>query len=130
MPDIVGAVVGVGFLVLWIYCIYDVITTDQSLVQHLPKAVWIIIVVLLPDLGSLLWLGVGRPRVWTRRANDPSYRASRERGVRPAGTSAELEGLNPIVRYREEQARLRLREEQLNRREEELRRREAGESPT
>ena len=27
---------------------------------------------------------------------------------------------NPIVQYREEQARLRLREEQLNRREEEL----------
>ena len=26
MADIVGPLVGVGFLVLWIYCIYDVIT--------------------------------------------------------------------------------------------------------
>jgi hypothetical protein len=130
MPDIVGAVIGVGFLVLWIYCIYDVITTSDSLVQHLPKAVWIIIVVLLPDLGSLLWLGLGRPRVWARRANDPNYRASRQRDLHSAAATAELDGMNPIVRYREEQARLRLREEQLNRREEELRRREAGESPT
>jgi hypothetical protein len=32
--------------------------------------------------------------------------------------------LSPIVRFREEQARLKMREEQLNRREEELRRRE------
>ena len=64
MPDIVGAVVGVGFLVLWIYCIYDVITTDDAIIQHLPKVLWILIVVLLSDLGSLLWLGLGRPRVW------------------------------------------------------------------
>ena len=42
---------------MWIYCIYDVITTDDAIVQHLPKVVWILIVVLLSDLGSLLWLG-------------------------------------------------------------------------
>ena len=66
MTDLIGAVVGVGFLVLWIYCIYDVITTDDAIIQHLPKAVWILIVVLLSDLGSLLWLGFGRPGVGGR----------------------------------------------------------------
>jgi hypothetical protein len=126
MPDIVGAVVGVGFLVLWIYCIYDVITTADAIIQHLPKAVWIIIVVLLPDLGSLLWLGLGRPRIWARRAHDPTYRGARPSGLYAGGSDGELTGANPIVQYREEQARLRLREEQLNRREEELRRREQG----
>ena len=128
MPDIVGAVVGVGFLVLWIYCIYDVITTDDAIIQHLPKVLWILIVVLLSDLGSLLWLGLGRPRVWARRANDPHYRASQQRRLYSGGSDGELTRPNPIVQYREEQARLRLREEQLNRREEELRRRESGES--
>jgi hypothetical protein len=127
MPDIVGAVVAVGFLVLWIYCIYDVITTDDAIVQHLPKVVWIIIVVLLSDLGSLLWLGLGRPRVWARRANDPAYRASRHGVPNSGGSEGELAGPNPIVQYREEQARLRLREEQLSRREEDLRRRQLGE---
>jgi hypothetical protein len=127
MPDILGAAVAVGFLVLWIYCIYDVITTDDAIIQHLPKGVWIIIVVLLSDLGSLLWLGLGRPRVWARRANDPTHRSRYQGSLNSGVSDGQLAGPNPIVQYREEQARLRLREEQLNRREEELRRRERGE---
>ena len=129
VPDIVGAVVAVGFLVLWLYCIYDVITTDDAIIQHLPKVAWILIVILLADIGSILWLGLGRPRVWARRAHDPTYRTARASGGMLDMSESEdaLSGSNPIVRYREEQARLRLREEQLNRREEELRRRELGE---
>jgi hypothetical protein len=80
MPDIVGAVVAVGFLVLWIYCIYDVIATDDVMVQHLPKVVWIIIVVLLSDLGSLLWLGLGRPRVWATSGQRPGISSVPPRG--------------------------------------------------
>ena len=129
MADILGAIVGVGFLVLWIYCIYDVITTDEVLVQHLPKLVWLLIVVLLSDLGSLLWLAFGRPRIWHRRAQDPNRRAQygTPQPGRASGTGASSPGKNPIVQYREEQALLRLREEQLNRREQELERRERGE---
>jgi hypothetical protein len=126
MADLIGAVVAVGFLVLWIYCIYDVITTDDAIIQHLPKVVWILIVVLLSDLGSLLWLGLGRPRVWARRANNPTYRAHRQQIPNADQGGGQSAGPNPIVQYREEQARLRLREEQLNRREQELRRRELG----
>ncbi len=129
MPDIIGSLVGVGFLILWIYCIYDVITTDEVLVQHLPKLVWLLIVVLLSDLGSLLWLAFGRPRIWHRRAQDPTRRAGYVAGPtgQPVVSSSGTYGNNPIVQYREEQALLRLREEQLNRREEELKRRERGE---
>jgi len=130
VADIVGAVVGAGFLILWIYCIYDVITTEQALVQHLPKLVWLLVVVLLSDLGSLLWLAFGRPRIWHRRAQDPARRAAYGSG--PSGQSPGSgnvpPGKNPIVQYREEQALLRLREEQLHRREEELERRERGET--
>ena len=130
MADIVGALVGVGFLVLWIYCIYDVITTDEALAQHLPKLVWLLIVVLLSDVGSLLWLAFGRPRIRHQRAHDPVHRA--HHGDRPPGpssaTSQSTPGKNPIVRYREDQALLRLWEEQRNRREQELERRERGDS--
>jgi uncharacterized integral membrane protein len=128
MADIVGAIVGVGFLILWIYCIYDVITTDEVLVQHLPKLVWLLIVVLLSDLGSLLWLAFGRPRIWHRRAQDSTRRpqyGDGQSGSHRDSTNGST-GKNPIVQYREEQALLRLREEQLNRREEELERRERG----
>jgi hypothetical protein len=129
MPDIIGALAGVGFLILWIYCIYDVITTDEVLIQHLPKLVWLLVVVILSDLGSLIWLAFGRPRIWHRRAQDPTRRANygtHEPGRSP-GSEVSSPGKNPIVQYREEQALLRLREEQLNRREQELERRERGE---
>ncbi len=130
MPDVIAGVVAIGFVVLWIYCIYDVVTTDNVIVRHLPKLVWLMIVILLPEVGSLLWLGLGRPRVWTKRAHE-----SRRPGfVRPALTSADspedraLDDVHPVVREREERARLRMWEEQLRRREEEIRRRLGDES--
>jgi hypothetical protein len=130
LPDIIGGIVAIGFLVLWIYCIYDVITTEDAIIRHLPKVAWLLIVVLLPDLGSLLWLGLGRPRVWARRARDQRsngpIRVGRYLGT-PPDDQPSNRGLNPIVQYREEQARLRLREERLHRREQELRRGEVGE---
>jgi hypothetical protein len=137
MPDLVGGLIAVGFLVLWIYAIYDVITTDDVIIRHLPKMVWLIIVLILPDIGSLLWLGLGRPRVWTRQVHDPQkYGTNRLRQfpATPAGPvspvaaleDGSLDHLSPIVRHREEQTRLRLWEAQLKRKEEELRHREYG----
>ena len=136
MPDIVAGLIGAGFLVLWVYCIYDVITTDDVIVRNLPKMVWLIIVLLIPDIGSLLWLGLGRPRIWDKqRLNPQRYGTPRARS-HPVGHESlsgpglddeALDKLNPLVRHREEQSRLRLWEEQLKRREEELRRRELGE---
>jgi Phospholipase_D-nuclease N-terminal len=128
VPDIVGGLIGIGFLVLWIYCIYDVITTDDAIVRNLPKLVWLIIVIMVPDIGSILWLGLGRPQVWTRQAHDPQrYGSSRLRpSPSPALDTDAMDHLSPIVRHREEQTRLHLWEAQLKRREEELRRRELG----
>jgi hypothetical protein len=128
MPDIVAGIVAIGFLVLWIYCIYDVITTDDAIIRHLPKVLWLLIVFILPDIGSILWLGLGRPRVWELRAHDPHRRDAYRPRQSTAGVLDDdsLEHLSPIVRYREEQARLRMREQQLRRREEALDRRELG----
>jgi hypothetical protein len=130
VPDIVAGLIGVGFMVLWIYCLYDVVTTDESDVRNLPKLVWLLIVFLLFDIGSLLWLAFGRPAHWTR-----TVAAQRKAGIVPvSGTpptldDPSLDRLNPIVRHREEQARLRMWEAQLGRREEELRRRELDVDP-
>lgn len=44
---------------LWLFCLIDVITTDQSQMRNLPKMVWLLIVLLLPDIGSILWLVAG-----------------------------------------------------------------------
>lgn len=45
---------------LMIVALIDVITRDDSQVKHLPKMVWIIIVILLPLIGSGLWFAIGR----------------------------------------------------------------------
>lgn len=47
-------------IALMIGALIDIITRDDSQVKFLPKMVWIIIVILLPLIGGLLWFGLGR----------------------------------------------------------------------
>ena len=68
------AVDGVGFFVLlalWLFCIFDAITADASLVRNLPKGFWIVLVLFLPDVGSIMWLIAGRPRAASRPGGLP-----------------------------------------------------------
>lgn len=58
----VYAVLSVLSLILWVYCLVDAITTDESRIRNAPKTLWIIVVFFAPLLGSLLWLIAGRPR--------------------------------------------------------------------
>jgi len=126
----IDGIFGLVLLALWIYCIFDVVTTDESLIRNLPKLLWLLIVVVLPDIGSIIWLVAGRPHGASFRPGDTGYGPSR-RTVGPEDRS----DFSPLVRERDERAELRMREEQLRRREEELRRRElaaglaGGDSP-
>lgn len=56
---IVLVVVAVAFT---IYTLVDVLLTDRSRVRAFPKAAWAVIVVLLPVIGGVLWLIVGKAR--------------------------------------------------------------------
>ncbi len=118
--------VGLLLFALWLYCIIDVIFTDESEARHLPKLVWLLIVVFLAQIGSILWLVAGRPQRKSFRVGDPGNQPPR-RPVGPedrAEFGVAMDGLSPIVREREERARARLRAEQLRRREQELARQE------
>lgn len=53
---------GMVLLVVWVYCIFDAITSDAAAVRNLPKGVWVVLVIILSDIGSLLWLVAGRPQ--------------------------------------------------------------------
>jgi hypothetical protein len=53
-----GLIIAVG---LWVFCLFDVITTPEARVRNLPKLAWIFLVILFVDLGSILWLLLGRP---------------------------------------------------------------------
>jgi len=77
-------VLGILVLVaLYISFIIDVLRTPRSEVRSLPKALWLVIVILLPIVGGVLWFLFGRsPRSgggrWRRRApmapdDDPRF---------------------------------------------------------
>lgn len=52
---------GFLFVLLWIFCIVDVITTPDGAPRNLPKLAWLIVVILLLDVGSIAWLLAGKP---------------------------------------------------------------------
>ncbi len=67
---------GLITLVLWVFCIIDVITTDEWRVRNLPKWAWLLLVLLLPDIGSIAWLIAGHP--WESRSRAPRGRVATE----------------------------------------------------
>jgi hypothetical protein len=48
---------------VWLFGLFDVLTTDESEVRHLPKVGWFLIVLLGLLPGAVLWLMLGRARV-------------------------------------------------------------------
>lgn len=70
-------------IVLMVGALVDIIKREDSQVRFLPKMAWIVIVILLPLIGGLLWFAIGReyseaglriPRM--RPAGRPSRRPS------------------------------------------------------
>lgn len=122
-----GGLVGIAILVLWVYCILDVIAADASLIRNLPKLPWLFIVIFLPTIGSVAWLILGRPQgagfvPGDTRTQAPRPQIRRER--RPPRPVYEPEPIRP--QDSEEWANkrenfLKSWEEDLRRREEELR---------
>jgi hypothetical protein len=134
-----GGVVALALLLFWVWAILDCISTDSALCRNLPKGVWLIVVLLLPDIGSLAWLLLGRPEKAHWRPGSTDYRGPRRpigieddpRYSAPASVtdrkSAELDA--ELARWEAQQAPdaepdLDAWEAELNRREAELRRRE------
>src|SRR3954449_6578971 len=118
-----------GFLVLafWIYCLFDVITAESTLVRNLPKGFWVILVIILFDIGGIAWLLLGRPLNTSFVPGQPEYRPTPPRPIdspsrRAIGPEDSPEFEDRIRRARERE--LREWEEDLKRREADLRRRD------
>jgi Phospholipase_D-nuclease N-terminal len=69
------------FFAFWVWALLDVIATDSEETRNLPKVLWLVIVVLLADIGAFAWVLLGRPPKghWIARPTD--FSASR----RPVG---------------------------------------------
>lgn len=126
-------------LALWIYAFIDCLNTPEKEVRHLPKVVWVIIVLLFGEvlIGPVAWLVVGKVRggpqggsarpgglrggrpKWTAPDDNPEFLASL-RDSKAEADKAEKADAEPS---------LEAREADLRRREEELKRRESGDDP-
>ena len=58
---LLGEALFLAELVLLVYCVLNVLTTPAGEVRALPKLVWVVLIVLLPLVGGIAWLLVGRP---------------------------------------------------------------------
>ncbi len=52
----------VAVLVIFVYGLVDVIRTDGRLTRGISKPAWIVVMIVLPVIGAILWLLIGRPR--------------------------------------------------------------------
>jgi Phospholipase_D-nuclease N-terminal len=104
-----GGLALVAFAV-WLFCIIDVITTPDGEARNLPKLVWLLLVIILVDVGSIAWLIAGRP--WASRPADLPYKGNRGRAEPPR---RRMNGTNPDD-DEEFLARLRDRAEEQRRR--------------
>lgn len=57
VPSLGGLIV----FAVWLFAVFDVIATDDVLVRNLPKPLWLLLVIIVPLVGSIAWLVLGRP---------------------------------------------------------------------
>lgn len=131
----------VALLVLgfWLFCLFDVITTDESQMRNLAKPWWIVIVLIFSVVGSIMWLVAGRPQ--GAGTSGMPYKGNRGDATGTTGVQQHGRGLAPVARpiapdddpefldqmrrqNAEDKDLLRRWEDDLRRREEELRKRD------
>jgi hypothetical protein len=101
-------------LLLMIGALADIITRDADRVRHLPKMAWVIIVILIPLVGSILWFLVGHEYaapVDRGTFGDPRRWEAPEPVVRD--TEAELAALEREIEESEKADRIRRLEAEL-----------------
>lgn len=109
-------IVSVGVM---IYALIEAISTPSARTRIMPKGIWIVVIILVPLIGGVLWLLFG---------NENSYLASTVQGFQK--TSGPTRPTTPdddeeFLRSLDVQRNQKRRAEELERRERELRRREA-----
>jgi hypothetical protein len=84
-------------LVLSVYALFNCIQTPDEEVPHLPKLVWIVLIVFVPFFGPIIWLLVTRTQSGGR---DPVVRAPRP-SARVVAPDDDPDFLKSLDRYRD-----------------------------
>ena len=114
-------VLSVATLCLLVYCALNVITTPDADVRHLPKLVWLLLVLFFPLVGGIAWLVAGRPQAAGGSLPYKGNRGTAPRPDRPGRATArppdDDEAFLRSLRERAEQQR-RAAEQERKRRDE------------
>lgn len=108
-------IVSVGVM---IYALIEAISTPSDRTRIMPKGVWIVVIILVPLIGGVLWLLFG---------NENAYLASTTRGFKKATGPARPttpDDDEEFLRSLDIQRNQKRRAEELDKRERDLRRRE------
>ncbi|MFM9918771.1 PLDc N-terminal domain-containing protein [Lacisediminihabitans sp. H27-G8] len=101
-------------LLVMVFALVDIIRADRWSIRHLDKSIWIIIVILLPLIGAVLWFILGRDygqAVDRGSFGDPRRR---EAVVQPeSSTERELAALEREIAQYEQDDRIRRLEAKL-----------------
>lgn len=108
-------ITGLLLLGIWIWAIFDVIATDDAMIRSLPKGMWLLLVLIMPAIGAVAWIALGRPANVGWRPGDTNYKTVR-RTVGPEDRADWSRSPEEMRREFEETDR-RLREERDRRRE-------------
>lgn len=67
-----------------IVTLIDIVTRDESQVKHLPKLMWVILAVVIPLVGGIVWWAVGREYPERPRVAAPRFSAAGPAVAAPA----------------------------------------------
>ncbi len=95
----IGGIIAVAF---WVFSVVDCAVQPATRHRGVPKPVWVLIVLLLPVIGGILWFTIGR------------FRASGPGSVRTVAPDDDPAFLRSISKS-EQDARIRRLEEELAR---------------
>ncbi|TFC45603.1 hypothetical protein E3T26_04140 [Cryobacterium sp. TMT1-21] len=96
---------GVVVVILTIYTLVDCALLQHSRVRGLPRWVWIFVIILIPVIGPVLWLLIGRGRTGAGRNGG--------RIVRSVAPDDDIDFLKGLDRAKSEQEHLRALEQEL-----------------
>ena len=122
------AIVEIGLV---LYCLIDCIQSPEAQIRNLPRWAWIVLILLLPDIGAIAWLVAGRPRAGASRGTgswpSPRTAGGPDTGGPARGPDDDASFLAGLRRADDEHKDvLRQWEDDLRRREDQLRRANPG----
>lgn len=99
-------------VLLMIFAVVDIAVIDRGRVRGLPRAAWIVIAIILPIVGPVLWFFVGRLR--HGEGTSVSAAASAPHRLGPIAPDDDPDFLGRLHREQEQDDRIRELEKKLN----------------